>query len=373
MKNDNPSGTILVLSNVTSGLVNFRIELLEKLCQQYHVVIIAEDNGYSTQLKEIGCEVVNFAIERHGTNPITDFNLIKQYIHFEKKYKPTVVLTYTIKPNVYGGIASRIAQTVYIANVTGMGDAIENRSFISLVAKKLYRIGLKGAKCVFFQNKSNKDFFIYDHLYKGKSILLPGSGVNLQKHCFEDYPIDTSKTVLSVIGRITKDKGIKEIIDAASEFKNEPVMIQLIGRCEGDYLEVINTAEKDGVIRYVGQQKNVHEWIKNSHAVLHASYHEGMSNVLLEAAACGRPLIATNIPGCREAFDDGVSGIAFEPRSVDSLVKAIRQFLCLPYEKKVDMGIKGREKVEREFDRNKVISAYLEEIDCIEKYQRKPC
>ena len=357
--------TIVVLSNVSAGLVNFRIELLQSLTKDYRVVVIAQDTGRKDELLKLGCEFINVKIERHGTNPLSELRLVTTYRKCIKKHKPFVVLSYTIKPNIYGGIACRLTKTPYIPNVTGLGDAIENKGLFSSIVRNLYKIGLRHAQIVFFQNQANCDFFMVNSLYD----VLPGSGVNLDKHCYEQYPDNNIMLpiVLSVIGRVTKDKGINEILEAAKRLKDLNLKIQLIGDCEGNYIESIREAERDGIITYLGRQDNVHQWITKSHAVLHASYHEGMANVLLEAASCGRPILATNVPGCAETFDEGVSGFGFEPKNVASLVETVERFIDLPHHKKVQMGLAGRKKMEESFDRNIVIKRYIKAIKKIER------
>lgn len=364
---------VVILSNVSAGLINFRRELLEELTSKYEVIVIASDNGGRTVIENLGCQFIDFTIERHGVNPIKEAKLVKNYISLIKKMRPFVVLTYTIKPNIYGGIACRMLNIPFIPNVTGLGDAIENPGLLSILSRMMYKVGLKNAHIVFFQNKSNYDFFRSYSIYKGSSYVLPGSGVNLKKHCFESYPDpeDSLPLVLCVVGRITKDKGILEIIEASRNFDKEILNIQLIGNCEDDYLPMIREAEKKGVISYHGRQENVHEWLKKAHGILHASYHEGMSNVLLEAAACGRPILASLIPGCMEIFDDEKSGIGFMPKSADEISKAIVKFINIPYEKKREMGINGRRKVEEQFDRKFVVNKYVEQIDMIRSLNRR--
>lgn len=358
---------IMILSNVTAGLVNFRRELIEKLTSEYEVIVVASDNGRQALIEELGCKFIEFGIERHGINPLKELRLINEYIRMIRKIKPFVVLTYTIKPNIYGGIACGILKVPFIANVTGLGDAIENPGILTVLSRTLYRTGLKRAHMVFFQNQSNYEFFITHSIYTGPSIILPGSGVNLEKHSYEPYPEQRtdSPIVFCVIGRITRDKGIREIIEAAKQFDSRKVNIQLIGNCEGDYLPALEEAEKGGVISYHGRQDNVHDWLKNAHAILHASYHEGMSNVLLEAAACGRPILATKIPGCMETFEDGITGIGFMPKSSEEIVNAINKFIELSYEQKQEMGIKGRTRIEKYFDRQTVVNKYMEQISTI--------
>ena len=361
---------ILMISNVTANLVNFRKEIIERLLQRYEVIVLATENIGRDTLERMGCRFISIDVDRHGTNPLTEILLIKRYKEIIKSIKPIVTLTYTVKPNVYGGIACANQGVPYIANITGLGDAIESPGILSLITRLMYKYGLRKAEKVFFQNSENCSYFVRHKIYQGRYDILPGSGVNLKKHKYEQYPEDTNPLVISVIGRITEDKGISEIIEASRHFKSNELLIQLIGACEGDYIELLKNAELTGNIKYVGRQENIHEWIKNSHAILHASYHEGMSNVLLEAAACGRPVIATNVPGCKETFDDGVSGIGFEPRNVDSLVEAVNHFIGLPYKVKEQMGVFGRTKMVRQFDREIVVNKYIDAIESLERKKK---
>lgn len=359
---------ILILTNYGMGLYKFRKELLEELVKQNNKIIISLPNDeYVPKLKSLGCEYIESKVDRRGTNFVNDLKLIISYIRIIRNIKPDVVLTYTIKPNVYGGFACRITKTPYITNITGLGTSIENNGLMQKIALGLYKFALKEAKCVFFQNEHNRNFFINRKIVKRKSRLIPGSGVNLNQHTLEDYPDDREVIKLLFIGRIMKAKGINELLEAVKKVKNKypNVQFDIIGFCEEDYSEQLKKYEKQGFIKYHGQQEDVHTYVKDSHAVILPSYHEGMSNVLLEAASTGRPVLASNIPGCKETFDEGVSGFGFEAKSVDSLVKAIIKFIELPYEKKKLMGLAGRKKVEQEFDRNIVVDAYLEEINKI--------
>ena len=355
------------MSNVTTGLIRFRGELLENLNSSYDVTVIAAGNGEEDFFSRIGCTFINTAFDTHGTNPINELKLYKRYVQLIRQINPDIVLTYTIKPNIYGGLACKRLKIPYIVNITGLGDAVENKGLLSFITCALYKAGLEKASMVFFQNRSNSEFFIRKRLFNGSYDVLPGSGVNLKKHEYEPYPDEKpgEPLVLSVVGRITRDKGIKEVLGAAEMLKGKNLIIQLVGSCDGDYSEQIMEAEQNGVIRFVGRQQNVHEWMKNSHAILHASYHEGMSNVLLEAAACGRPVIATNVSGCADTFDEGISGIGFEARNTDALVAAVERFLTLSHEQKEAMGLAGRRKMEASFDRNIVIEKYLRAIKAV--------
>lgn len=357
---------ILVLANFGMGLYNFRKELLEELIQQNNEVYISLPNDeYVPKLKELGCKFIDTHLDRRGTNPLTDFKLLLKYIKIMKRIKPDVVLTYTIKPNVYGGIACLITKNQYITNITGLGTSLENKGLIQKVTLMLYRLGLKKASCIFFQNKTNQKFFSNNGIVKSKTRLIPGSGVNLEQHKFEDYPeIDESMRFL-FIGRIMKAKGIEELLEAAKIVKEKypKVQFNLIGDIEENYSQKLVELERKDIIKYHGQQSDVHSFIKESHATILPSYHEGLANVLLESASSGRPVLASRVPGCVETFEEGLTGYGFEAMNVESLVKAIIKFLNLPYEKKREMAIAGRRKMETEFNRNLVISAYLDEIN----------
>lgn len=359
---------VLILANFGMGLYNFRKELLEKLIEQnYKVYISLPNDEYVPKLIKLGCKFIDTNLDRRGTNPFSDFKLLLEYIKIIKDVEPDVVLTYTIKPNVYGGIACRITNTLYITNITGLGTSVENKGLIQKITLMLYRLGLKNASCVFFQNEDNQNFFNDKGIVNGRVKLIPGSGVNLLQHKYEVYPENTGIIKFLFIGRIMKAKGIEELLEAAlivkKEFSN--VQFELIGGIEEDYVNKLREFDMAGIVKYNGQQDDVHSFIKKFHAVILPSYHEGMANVLLESASSGRPVLASRIPGCMETFEQGVTGIGFNVKSVDSLVNAIKKFIKLPYGQKKKMGIAGRRKMEKEFDRNIVVDSYIKEIERI--------
>lgn len=356
---------VLILANFGMGLYKFRKELFKELIFRDHEVIISSPyDNYIPLLKELGCKYIESKVDRRGTNPIVDIKLLISYIKIIKKLKPNVVLTYTIKPNVYGGIACRITKIPYLPNITGLGTSVENAGIIQKITLCLYKIGLKNAKCVFFQNAPNRQFFIDRRIIKCNSKVIPGSGVNLDEHPFEEYPDDEENIKFLFIGRIMKAKGIEELIAAAKRVKknNANLEFHIVGFCEEGYSDQLKELDNSMIIQYHGQQDDVHSFIKKSHATILPSFHEGTSNVLLESAATGRPILASNVTGCKETFDEGVSGIGFEVKSVDSIVDAIQRFINLPYTKKKEMGLAGRKKMEREYDRKIVINAYLEQM-----------
>lgn len=362
---------ILILSNNLSGLYSFRKEVIMAIVQEGYQVYISIPDYESSRVEyfeENGCHIIPTLFNRRGTNPLADLKLVMTYCRHIKRLKPVAVLTYTIKPNVYGGIACRLCNTPQLTNVTGLGDAVENGGWLQKLTIILYKIGIGKAKRVFFQNQSNKEFFIRHGIADERSILLPGSGVNLQHHVFQPYPEDGIIRLL-YIGRIMKDKGSEELFEAAKEIKAkyDNVEFQILGSVEGGYHNQLDELVSQGVIRFLGHTTDVRPYIGQGHCTIMPSYHEGMSNVNLESAANGRPVITTDVPGCRETVDDNVTGFLVEPKSTESLINGIMRFFELSYEQKKIMGQNARKRVEHEFDRDIVVRAYINELKAIDK------
>lgn len=361
---------ILILTNIFDGLYKFRKELVERLARENELICALPDDQKKSWFAEIGCKYIEVSMDNRGTNPSNDLRLFRTYRRIIRHEKPNVVLTYTIKPNIYGGIAAAREGIPYIANITGLGTGILQKNLLSKAISFLYKKALKKATCTFFQNKENMKFFLEKKMVSGKYRLIPGSGVNIAEHRFEEYPKEERIIKFLFVGRVMKEKGIDEFLSAAERVKAiyPDTQFDIVGWLEErEYEAVLKGYQERGIAQYLGPKNDVHSFIKNSHATVNPSYHEGMSNVLLESASTGRPVIASNIPGCRETFEDGVSGLAFEPRNVEDLTDKLIKFIELPYEKKKAMGIAGRRKVEKEFDRNIVIDAYMEEINKIRK------
>ena len=355
---------ILVADNHEDGMFKCRKELLEALTSLGEVHISLPEGKYTKALMNIGCVFEKLEIDRRGMNPIHEITLIRAYGHLLNKVMPDVVLTYSIKPNIYLGFLCAKKRIPYIANITGLGSAIENKGLYQKIVLLLYRIGLRKAYMVFFQNKKNRDFMLKQKVYSGKYDVIPGSGVNLNQHKFEVYPEETKALRFLTIGRIMKDKGTDELLSAARIVKSKfpEVSFSLIGFFDGDYEKKIKNAELEGIVKYHGHQDDVHSYITNSHAIVHPSYHEGMANALLEGASAGRPVIATDVPGCIETFTPDETGFACKARDAESLTEAIIRFIELPYQEKIKMGIAGRRKMESEFSRDIVVKKYLNSI-----------
>lgn len=358
---------ILILANNDMGLYRFRRELIEKLNKEHELYISVPKEEYSEELEKLGCKLYFTDVDRRGTNPIKELSLISYYKKLIKRVSPDIVFTYTIKPNIYGGLACRMLKVPFAPNITGLGTAIENEGLFSKVLLFLYKLALKKADTVFFQNSYNKNFFEDKKIVKTKSVLLPGSGVNLDTNPYEKYPENSDKIKLLFVARIMKDKGIEELVHAAKNLrgKHDNLHFKVVGPMEEEYAEKFKLLEPEKYVELCGMQKDVHKFMKESHVVVVPSYHEGLSNVCLEAAACGRPLLASNIPGCMPTFDEGVSGFGFEPRDEASLIEAIEKFINLSTDQKVRMGKAGREKIEREFSREIIVNHYMEIVNRI--------
>lgn len=356
--------TILILTNSSGGLYDFRNELLVRLLEKHKVIISLPDTTKVKELEEEGCEIITTPINRRGVNPKEDGKLFLTYRKLLKQIKPDLVITYTIKPNIYGGFACRLLKVPYITTITGLGGAFDRKGLFLKMIVTMYKMGLKKAECIFFQNTENRGIFDGYGIRGKKQRLVNGSGVNLVRHTFEEYPKE-GKTTFLFVGRVMKERGILEYLEAAVRLHREDVEFAILGYCDEDYQDMLNEYEEKGIISQWGFHTEVHPYLMKASAIVIASFHEGMSNALIEAAATGRPVIASDISGCREAFEEGVSGFGFTPGNADDLIRAMEKFLSLSRQEQALMGKAAREKMEREFDRNMVIDAYMAEIQRI--------
>lgn len=360
---------ILVLANNDIGLYNFRKELLARLIKDGNEVYISLPEGDKVKpLEDMGLKLIDTQIDRRGINPITDIKLFITYINIIKSVQPSVILTYTIKPNIYGSTAARICGIPYLVNITGLGTAFENDGWLRHLISNMYKIALKRSNCVFFQNQKNRETFEMYGLISGNNRLLPGSGVNLDQFSVLEYP--SNETLEFVfISRIMKEKGIDQYLECAEYIRKRypNTRFHICGFCEEAYQKKLKELHDNGVIMYHGLLSDVREVLKVTHCTIHPSYHEGMSNVLLESSASGRPCLCSDIPGCREIVNDGGTGFLFEPKRTESLINAVEKFIELPYDLKKQFGVNARRKVEKEFDRQIVIDAYMDEINKISK------
>lgn len=360
---------VLILVNHEITIYNFRKEFVLELLENNIEVYISSPKGDRIEyFVSLGCIHIETEVNRHGMNPKEELKLLYQYWKIMRGIKPDIVYSYTIKPNIYGGIATRRLDIPFISTITGLGSGFMNGSISKFVFTMLYKISFRKAQKVFIQNTHNLDLLIKNNVITPEQAkLIPGSGVNLNQFKYHEYPKTEEEINLIYVGRLMKEKGILELFEAAKYFKgyHKNINFHVLGFLDDDLEKKLNQLINEKLIIYHGQQPDIRPFLEKSHAIIHPSYHEGLSNVLLEAAAMGRPILASAIPGCKETFDEGVTGLGFKPQSTQSLIDTIEIFIELPYEVKKTMGIKGRKKIKDEFNRQIVVEKYLKEIESI--------
>lgn len=362
---DSAKKKVLFLVNHDVVIYNFRLELVERLINDGYEVHISSPYGERIDdLVSLGAIFHDITMDRHGMNPINELKLLLSYRRLFKEVRPDMVLGYTIKPNIYGAMAAGWRNIPFVANITGLGTAVENPGISQKLMLLLYKIAFRKIQKVFFQNTENQQFFIDHKIALGKHGLLPGSGVNLERFTLKEYPSgDTIR--FAFISRIMKEKGIDQYLEAAETTKKKypNTEFHICGFCETEYEGKLNEFNDNGTVIYHGMLRDVAGFLDDIHCVVHPTYYpEGLSNVLLEASASGRPIITTDRSGCREVIDDGVNGYMIPQKDSKALIKAIDKFMQLDYESKKAMGIAGRKKVEKEFDRQIVVNKYLGEL-----------
>lgn len=345
---------ILILGNSHLVVFKFRGELISTLVERGYDVWVCFPNGPFGEgeqtAKIYGCHFIENKMERRGTNPIKDLELIKNYYCIIKQVNPDAVLAYTVKPDVYGGIVCAITKTPFIPNITGLGKGLDEKGIVQRLTIELYKRAVKKAKCVFFQNDSDRTFFDSNHIVYPKGITLPGSGVNLKKFVPLPYPGKEEPIRFIYVARVMKAKGIEQFFEAAHEIKKHypNVEFHICGYCEEDYKAAIKEKTLAGEVIYHGLVDDVKPYEEKCHCVVLPSFHpEGISNVLLEGAACARPLITTDHAGCQETVTDGVTGYIVKQRNSKDLIDKMIRFIKLSYEEKVQMGIEGRKKLKK--------------------------
>lgn len=367
---------ILILANHDMGLYNFRFELIQHLIQQGFEVHFSVPVGSKVPLLE-GLSAIYHPTEmnRRGKNLFQDISLFTFYLKLIRSLKPVVILSYTAKPNIYGGIASSVLGVPQLANITGLGSELQGNGKSANLLRYLYRIGLRKTRAVFFQNSSNMKYFMEHGLLNAKPltkntqrpVTLPGSGVNTDRFKPLEGKVfsDTGSARFLFISRIMQDKGIEEFIAAAKSVKVQYPACQfdILGFYESDtYRKEIESLQKQGVIHSVMLSEDTRIQMADADCVVLPSYHEGMSNVLLEAASSGLSVIATDIPGCREAVLDGVSGYLCVKKDAESLGQQMVRLISRSADEKCAMGLAGRKLMVEQFDRRVVIAAYMREI-----------
>lgn len=355
---------VMILANFDVGLYQFRKELIEELLKENEVIISLPYGELVEPLKKMGCKFIDTPVDRRGINPATDLKLLNEYRRLLKVENPDLVITYTIKSNVYGGLVCRLAHIPYAVNITGLGTAFENGGLLKKIVTVMNKVACKKAKVVFFENEENRRIFIREKIVKEpQTHRLNGAGVNLDKYQVTEYP-EGEKIKFLFMGRVMAEKGVHELFEAMKKLVAEGINCELdvLGGYEEDYKEAIRKYEDEGWLHYHGYQKDVRPFIEACHCFVLPSWHEGMANTNLESAASGRPVITSCIPGCMEAVVDGKTGYLSERKNAEDLYKVMKKFAELPYEERKAMGLAGRKHMEEVFDKKKVVE---ETISCL--------
>lgn len=363
---------IVVSINTAWNIYNFRAGLIRALLEHGHEVIaLAPPDAFSPKLEEMGCRFVPIVMDNKGTNPVKDLAVAITYWKSLREIRPAVFLGYTIKPNVYGSLAAQALGIPVINNVSGLGTAFLGNGALQRIVEKLYRMALWRSRRVFFQNEDDRALFVERRLVSPERTgVLPGSGIDLERFTPEPLPAcgDSSLRFL-LIGRVLYDKGVGEFVEAARALKSEGQRgrFAILGFLDVENRTAVPHATMDawvaeGAIEYLGTTDDVRPYIAAADCVVLPSYREGTPRTLLEAAAMARPLIATDVPGCREVVDDGVTGMLCRMKDPGDLARCMRAIIAMSPEQRRAMGLAGRRKMEGQFDEQLVITAYLKAI-----------
>ena len=362
---------IVMTVNAAWNIANFRMPLVKALLADGHrVTVLAPADDAVVQLTDAGCEFVDLAMDKKGLNPVRDAGLFARMRRHFKALEPDLVLSFTIKNNIFGALAAKSLGLPFIPNVTGLGTAFLSGGVLLTVAKMLYIAAYRNLPVVFFQNGDDRDLFLSMKLVREEQArLLPGSGIDLAAFTPMPYPDDANGIRLLMIGRVIRDKGVLEYVEAARILKNKrpDLRFQLLGaigfanRTSID-AEEVDRWQAEGLIDYLGTTDDVRGPIANAHCIVLPSYREGAPRTLIEGAALARPAIATNVPGCNAVVSDGETGILCAVRDAEDLAARIEQFADLDHDQRAAIGLAARRKMEREYSVENVIGAYRTEI-----------
>ncbi|MBE5951264.1 MAG: glycosyltransferase family 4 protein [Lachnospiraceae bacterium] len=357
---------IMLISSKDNNFYNFRSEFILKLIELGHEVVLVCPYGKKIDyFTERGCRFVDISMDRRGKSVVNDYKLICAYRKLLASEKPDLVLTYTSKPSIYGGYVCGCMKIPYIINNAGL---METYGLFDKFMKVLYWVGFRKAACMMYQNSQEREVMNRVLFNRVRYRDIPGSGVNLSEFEFKPYLESDDIITFNYVARIVDIKGINEFLAGAKQIKQKYSNTRFViyGDYDDDtYRDMVEKSVAEGIVEYGGVLLDMKPAIVQAHAVIHPSYYEGMTNVVLEHSAMGRVCIGSDIPGVADGIEDGVTGYTFEVKNVESMVEAIIKFVELPHEEKVKMGQAARKKMEQEFDRDIVIGIYLEEIERI--------
>ena len=365
-KAQRPMSKILILTNHSYMLYRFRTELIQTLMKDHEVVLSMPFVGHEEDFKAMGLRCIETEVDRRGIDPRRDLKLFAFYRRLLREEQPDMVITYSIKPNIYGGWACILAGVPYCANVQGLGTAFQKKGLAQMVTM-MYKTALLKAKTVFFENQGNANEFLARYIIPTEKVtVLNGAGINLDNYPLMPYP-ENDRMHFLFLSRLMVEKGVGELLTAMKRLHDElgdRVVLDLVGFYDDDACQAQAEAlVKEGIAVFHGFQSEPRPFYAKADCVVLASYHEGMSNVLLEAAATGRPVITSDIYGCREAVDEGVTGLLCQVKDAESLYEQMKKMALLSREERAQMGLAGRAKMERVFDKKVVVRNTIHAID----------
>lgn len=364
-------GLVVISANSSWNVINFRGGLIRALGKAGHrVVIVAPQDEHSSRISELGAGFFPMPISSAGMSVPEDLLLFWRYLRLFQKLRPFAYLGFTAKPNIFGSLAARASGARSINNVSGLGTVFIKPGLLTMLVTLLYRLSLRGSSTVFFQNQDDLDLFVDRRLVRQDQVeLLPGSGIDLERFRPRPGARQPGPFRFLLVGRLLWDKGLAEYVEAARiVHRSHPdVRFQILGPAGVTNRTAVPScilerwrAEK--VIDYLGESEDVRTAIDQADCIVLPSYREGLPRALLEGSAMGKPLIATDVPGCRGVAVDGETGYLCEVRSAGSLAAAMRRMLDTSADERRAMGRRGRDKVEREFCESRVIAKYLEAL-----------
>ena len=365
---------ILLVANTSWYIHNFRLGLIKVLLEQgYEVFALAPLDDYSPNFKNIGCHHVHLEMDNKGLNPVSDLKMKKRLFGVYRKINPDLILHYTIKPVIYGSMAAAKLEIPFVNNITGLGTAFIKKNWITWLVKQLYRSSQRQAGYIFFQNREDQQLFQKGNLIP-KTIpqeVIPGTGIDTDHFNVCPYPGGNSVTFL-LIARMLWDKGVGEFVEAARLIKSEfsEVCFQLLGFLDVSNRTAISSQQmqiwtEQGVIEYLGETDDVRPYIADADCVVLPSYREGLPRTLLEAAVMGRPIIATDVTGCREVVEHGVNGYLCKVRDANDLVDKMKAMIKLSLHERKEMGLKGRKRIEQNVDEKVVVEKIVNRIESV--------
>ena len=335
------------------------------LCRGYKVIVVMPFVGHEDDFALMGVSCIQIEVDRRGTNPLRDLSLFWKYYKILLTEKPDLVISYSIKPNIYGGYACTLLKIPYCAHLQGLGTAFQSK-FLDFIVSKMYKYALKNAKTVFWENENEiEEFYKRGILKKYQLTFTKGVGVNLDYFSYMSYPYNDQIHFL-YLGRIMREKGVNELFNAVERLRLEVgdrFVLDLVGFCEEKFEERIKKLVAGGGVIFHGFQSEPRDFYAQTDCIILPSYHEGMSCVLQEAAAVGRPILTSNIHGCLEAIDDGVSGFLVNARDSEDLYIKMKLFISIGRSERELMGCCGRTKMENEFDRRTVVNIVMNTLD----------